>query len=345
MNKLPLNTLLKVLVASTITFPTYALACASCGCTLSSDAAMGYSSAPGFRISLQYDYVNQDRLRHGSGTVSQSLVATIPDQEVENKTTNQYVTLGLGYAPNASWDFKLLVPYIDREHSTYGSNPTLPLTTDQLSSAKVASLGDMKVIAAFQGFLPTHNLGIEFGVKLPTGNYGGTNASDQAVGHHPVYFGTSGNAGGEVLDTSLQAGTGSTDIIVGGYYYQAVSQDFDAFVSGEFQSAVAQQLDQQDADYRPGNQANLSMGLRYMANPKIIPQIQVNLNHRSADQGALADTANSAGTVAYLSPGISARIMDKAQLYGFVQLPVYRKLDGYQLAPKWMASVGLSYGF
>ncbi len=47
-----------------------------------------------------------------------------------------------------------------------------------------------------------------------------------------------------MLDTSLQPGTGSTDLIVGAYYYQAISQDFDAFVNGQFQAAVATKLDQ-----------------------------------------------------------------------------------------------------
>jgi hypothetical protein len=32
-------------------------------------------------------------------------------------------------------------------------------------------------------------------------------------------------------------------------------------------------------------------------------------------------------------------------LYGFVQLPLYSKLDGYQVFPHWTASVGVSYAF
>ena len=33
--------------------PVSALACATCGCSLASDAAMGYSAASGWRVSLQ----------------------------------------------------------------------------------------------------------------------------------------------------------------------------------------------------------------------------------------------------------------------------------------------------
>jgi hypothetical protein len=66
-------------------------------------------------------------------------------------------------------------------------------------------------------------------------------------------------------------------VIVGAYYYQPVSQDFDAFVNAQFQAAVLEKLDQPGEDFRPGNLANVSFGLSYQANPKIVPQIQVNI--------------------------------------------------------------------
>jgi len=324
-------------------------ACATCGCALSSDAAMGYSSQSGWLLSLQYDYINQNQLRSGSGAVSASQVAAINNaggsQEVENGTISRYLTLGLTYAPSADWNFRLQLPYVDRSHSTYGAASN-PLTPDQLSEATVSSLGDAKLIASYQGLLPTHNLGLQLGLKLPTGHYGGPNAAGTgSVGRSPVSFGSSGNSAGQLLDTSLQAGTGSTDLIVGAYYYQPVSQDFDAFINGQFQGAVHQQLDQAGADFRPGNTANLSFGLRYEANPDLVPQVQVNLTHKSHDQGALADTANTAGNVLYLSPGVTARVAANTQVYGFVQVPVVSHLSGYQLFPHWTASVGLSYAF
>ena len=321
-----------------------AMACATCGCSLSSDAAMGYSSSTGWQVGLEYTYINQDQLRNGTSATSQSQVATIPDQEVEDKTTNRYLTLNVGYSPSANWNFRALIPYIDRSHTTYGQNPTLPLTSDQISGANVSSLGDMKFIVSYQGFLPTHNLGFQLGVKLPTGNYGGTDINGNTVGRNPVSFNSGPNAGSP-LDTSLQAGTGSTDLIVGAYYYQPVSQDFDAFVSGQFQSAVAQRLDQAGADYRPGNLGTLTFGLRYEANPSIVPQVQVNITRKSKDGGFLADVPNSAGTVAYLSPGVTVAVGGNTHLYGFVQLPVHSNLDGYQLFPHWTATLGLSHAF
>jgi hypothetical protein len=314
---------------------------------------MGYSSVTGWRLNLQYDYINQDQLRSGGSTISSAQVAAINNaggnQEVEHGTTNRYTTVGLSYRPSADWGFNLQIPYIDRSHTTYGT-ATNPLTPDQMSGATVSSLGDIKFITSWQGLLPTRNLGFQLGVKLPTGNYGGPNASGTGiVGRNPVAFTTGPNAQvpspGNLLDTSLQAGTGSTDLIVGAYYYQAVSQDFDAFVNGQFQAAIVHKLDQTGEDYRPGNLGTVSFGLRYEADPDIVPQLQVNISRKNHDQGALADTIDTAGTAAYLSPGVTANVMKNMQIYGFVQIPVYSKLDGYQLFPHWTASVGLSYAF
>jgi len=129
------------------------------------------------------------------------------------------------------------------------------------------------------------------------------------------------------------------------FYFQPVSQDFDGFISGQFQAAISEKLDQNGADFRPGNVSTLSFGVRYIAAPRIVPQMQVNISSKHADLGALADRTDTAGVVAYLSPGVAATIMPKLQMYGFVQLPIYSKLDGYQVFPRWTATVGLSYSF
>ncbi len=318
--------------------PVSAWACATCGCTLSSDAAMGYSASPGWRINLQYDYINQKQLRSGTGTASPAQVIDNPTTgELENQTINRYLTLGVSYSPNADWNLNLQIPYVMRSHTTYGNLPQpfdpADVNPSNLSGSDSSSIGDVKLIGSYQGLLPTHNLGLQLGVKLPTGRYG----SD-------VLF-SSGPSAGSPLDASLQPGTGSTDLIVGAYYYQAISQDWDAFVNGAFQAAVMQRLDQTGNDYRPGNLASLSFGLRYEAHPTWVPQLQVNLSRKSSDQGALADTLDSAGTVAYLSPGITVSVLKNLQLYGFIQVPVYSKLDGYQMFPRWTATVGVSHAF
>jgi len=300
-----------------------ALACATCGCTLSTDAATGFSTKAGWRFNFQYDYINQDQLRHDSGSAS-----VVPDgNEFEHQTRNQYLTAGLTYAPDPRWNISLQVPYVIRDHSTYGEyNSALPLPA--LTESHSSSLGDVRVVASYQGFLPTHNLGVQLGVKLPTGAYGDA-----------VKF-SSGPDAGLPLDASLQPGTGSTDVILGAYYYQALSQDFDGVLHMTYQFPVRSRFEN-----RPGNQALVSGGLRYMAFDDWVPQLQLNIAHRNRDTGVNADVDNSAGTFVYLSPGLSYTYSQTTQLYGLVQIPVYHQLDGWQLAPRWTATLGLSHRF
>jgi hypothetical protein len=334
-----------------LVLPLAAHACATCGCSLSTDAATGYSAQTGWRVNLDYDFISQNQLRTGTGAVLNTQPAAINDaggsQEVEHQTINRYLNLGISYTPSPSWNFTAIVPYIDRGHTTYGNAGSAQLTPDNLSGATSTGLGDIKLLGSYQGFLPTHNLGVQLGVKLPTGRYGGQNTLTGAtVGRNPVFFSSGPNAAsGQALDTSLQPGTGSTDLIVGAYYYQPISQNFDAFINGQFQSAVSENLNQIGGDYRPGNVATVSFGLRYEANPKIVPQLQINVSRKSADQGALADTTDTAGTVVYLSPGVTFNLVKNLNLYAFVQKSVYSRLSGYQLFPRWTGSVGASYAF
>ena len=306
--------------------PASAEACATCGCTLSSDAALGFGVLPGWRLSLEYDYINQDELRNGTRAVT-----TVPNgTELEHDTLNQYITAGVSYAPNFDWSFQLFAPYVVRSHSTYGTYESSEPLPD-LSYANFAKPGDVRLIANYQGFMSSGELGVQAGVKLPTGEYGTA-----------IHFSSGPNAG-QPLDASLQPGTGSTDVIAGAYYQHPVSNSLELFASAQFQAAIRERLDQPGNNYRPGNSTTGTVGLRYEADPRWVPQLQLNLLHKAPDTGALADVQNTAGTVLYVSPGMTLQLAHKLIAFGFVQLPLYSNLYGYQLFPHYSASVGLSY--
>jgi hypothetical protein len=303
---------------------------------------MGYSSQAGWRLNLEYVYIDQSALRSGTHSATPAQVVNQPFDpalgggEIEQDTINRYLNFGLSYRPNADWNFNLIAPYVIRGHSTFGVQAQ-PFTPDEVAPSQVSyvdfsRLGDIKLLAAYQGLLPTHNLGIELGVKLPTGSYGTA-----------VKFGT-GPSTGQPLDASLQPGTGSTDLIVGAYYFQPVSQDFDAFATANYQAAVTHSQDQPGNDFRPGNSLTVSFGLRYEAHPRWVPQLQVNLYDKRSDQGALADVLDTAGFVTYLSPGLTVQVVRHLQVYALLQVPVYSNLGGYQLFPHWTGTLGFSYG-
>jgi hypothetical protein len=45
------------------------------------------------------------------------------------------------------------------------------------------------------------------------------------------------------------------------------------------------------------------------------------------------------------SPGLSYVLMDRLQLYGFLQLPVYQHVNGVQLTADWAFVSGVSVRF
>lgn len=334
-------------------------ACATCGCSLSNEAAVGYAAGPGWQLNVEYNYIDQSQLRAGMSAISPVQAALLGNgstgyssanpgpQEIERETINRYTNVALTYAASSSWNFTTIAPYIDRTHGTYGNVSADQINLANVSDATAAGLGDMQIIGTWQGWLPTHNLGLQLGIKLPTGVYG--NQVNQmptgaVVGRSPTLFYTGPNAGAP-LDASLQTGTGSTDIIVGVFYYQPVSQDFDAFVQGRFQAAMFEMLDQPGATFRPGNIGVITTGLRYERHQDWTPELQINMSRKSHDMGVLADTTDTAGTVVYVSPGINARINRSVGLYSFIQFPIYSQLDGYQLFPRWTGTIGMRYAF
>jgi len=320
---------------------TSVFACASCGCTLSSDwESQGLSTQPGWKLDLRYDYLNQDQLRSGTKTISpgaaSQIVTNNGNQEVEKYTKNQYYTATIDYSGSADWGVSLQLPYIVRSHSTLGTNSDGSTPGGLLGNggggeydSKTSSLGDVKIIGRYQGFLPQRNFGILLGVKLPTGSYTktGTSTDVTAPGSAPI-------------DPGLQPGTGSTDVILGAYYFDALNKNWDYFTQATVQTVVKSR-----DGYAPGTGYNLNLGVRYMGFDGVIPQIQLNARYVQHDTGALADQISTGGTLTYLSPGVVVPVTKQASIYGFVQVPIYQDVRGVQLAPRYTASIGARFSF
>jgi hypothetical protein len=85
--------------------------------------------------------------------------------------------------------------------------------------------------------------------------------------------------------------------------------------------------------------------LRFMGFTQAMPQLQLNYRHVEHDSGASADEVSTGGDLVYLSPGLVVPVTKETSVYGFVQLPVYQDVRGVQLAPTYIASVGLRLSF
>ena len=228
--------------------------------------------------------------------------------------------VGLEYSPDANWGVSLLLPYFDRFHTTIGEGDT------DVSSSQSNGIGDLRVIARYAGFSPDHGTGIQFGLKLPTGR------TDDRFREGPL--------AGEIVDRGLQPGTGSTDLLLGAYHFGALAQDWDYFA----QALLQQPLTSKD-DFRPGTGVNLSLGTRYVANAFFVPQLQLNVRAEKRESGANADIANSGATLAYLSPGVTLNFSRRFAGFVFVQAPVWQRVNGLQIEPRYSISAGLHYIF
>ncbi len=302
--------------------PSLGLACSSCGCTLNSDwSSQGYTVASGFHLDARYDYYDQSELRSGSGKFNAAGVAPAAGQELQQQTLNRNLILGIDYAPARSWGVNLRVPYFDRPHSTIAAGDSA------ISESHSRGLGDLQLLVRYQGFSDDLGLGVQFGLKLPTGSF-----SDRF---------RSGPQAGQRVDRGLQPGSGTTDLLLGLYTAGSMGAAF-----GYFANALVQQPLAAREGFRPGTGVNLSAGLRYLPRTlSVMPQLQLNVRIEGRERGPEADTANSGATFVYLSPGLGFSLRRGLDAFAFVQLPIYQNVNGLQLEPKVYGSLGLRYRF
>ena len=76
-----------------------------------------------------------------------------------------------------------------------------------------------------------------------------------------------------------------------------------------------------------------------------MPQLQINARVEKREQGLNADVENSGATLLYLSPGVTVNLAQAAQVYAFVQVPLYQNVNGLQIEPRYTVSVGARLAF
>lgn len=299
--------------------PGLACACSTCGCSLNSDwASQGYAVSSGLHLSIRQDYFNQSQLRSGTDAVDRAAFTYPTDEEVQRTTINRNTLLGADYNFSRYWGLSLQLPYMSRYHQTVGEGDTA------LSTSDGRGIGDLRVTARYQGLSEDAGIGLQFGLKLPTGSFKQTfNAGPLA---------------GELLDRGLQRGTGTTDVLFGVYKAGYLSESVAYF--GQAMAQIA--LDARD-HFRPGNALNVNFGLRYVGWARLTPQLQLNLHGERRESGAQADRPNSGAALAYLSPGLAMKLSRRLDAFAFVQVPVWQRVNGLQLEPHRLWSLGLQY--
>ncbi len=302
-----LTPLMAALLAAVLA-PGQSQAC-GCGCsTFDVRTSSMLPTAEGGVAFLEYNFVNQDRNWSDS---SKAPAADNGDKQIKT----EFYTVGAQYLFNRSWGVIGELPYEHRTFKTAGN-------TGEVMSFKKDGFGDLRLKGIYSGFSPDLSSGLTFGLKLPTGDH------DQPG-----------------FDRDTQIGSGSTDLLLGGFLRGSlpVVNNWNWFLSG--------QLDQPaltTGGYRPGSEVNGVAGIYYnglnVGGVKIAPVAQAIGTHHWKDSGSEAHAADSGYDRALLAPGVEFD-WGSVSLYADVALPVYQDVNGNQLVANEMCTVRLSYSF
>ncbi|MDE3098692.1 MAG: hypothetical protein KGJ88_04405 [Verrucomicrobiota bacterium] len=293
-----------------ISVPGMAHACA-CGCGVFEVG--GTSMLPtgsGGMAFLQYDYQDQNRNWNGYSKASS---ADNGDKDIET----HFMSLGAQYMYNAKWGAQLEVPY-DYRHFT-GTDGSGNIATHDWGG-----LGDIRIEGIYTGFFPDMSAGVTFGLKLPTGSY--TEDPD-------------------LVDRDTQIGTGSTEVLLGGFYRGSLDS---GRTWGWYAEGLLDVPTLTQAGYRPGTEFDTAAGIDYtgfsLGKAQISPGAQVLFSERTHDSGSNAHPDETGYQRLMLSPAVEVRIHPLI-VHADAEFPVLQHFTGDQLAAPVLFKVSVSYMF
>jgi hypothetical protein len=290
--------------------PSLVHACA-CGCGVFDVATSSmFPNRPGGMAFLQYDYQNQDQNWSGWSKA--------PDSDNEDKKIEtEFMTAGAQYMFNSSWGAQFEVPYDFRYFKGTDDN-------GDVSSHNWSQVGDLRIEGIYTGFFADMSAGVTYGLKLPTGDF---------------------NVDPSLVDRDTQLGSGSTDILLGGFYRGNITKDekWDWFAQTLLDVPTLIQ-DQ----YRPGVELDTAAGIDYkglsLGRVQISPLAQAIVSYRSSDSGDAADPSNSGYERLLLSSGVEFHI-HPVKIYADAELPVLQHFNGDQLVAPVLVKVSASIMF
>jgi hypothetical protein len=294
-----------ILTLAVFAAPSAALACA-CGCAVFDvGTSTLLPSGPGTTLFAEYDFL--DQTKNWSGT-HKAPAANNDDKHIRSNFT----LAGAQVMFNEDWGVMAEIPYTDRLFTTADSGT--PETFNH------GAIGDIRVMGVYSGFSKDMSTGLIFGLKLPTGDHSYAN-----------------------FDHDVEIGSGSTDVLLGGYTSGALdaAQTYTWFAQAVWQHHIATQ-----DHYTPGYEANGAVGVSYNSwklaeNVELAPVVQVLASLRGRD-GGVGDPANTGYQRVLVSPGLSLSI-DQWKLYADVEVPVCQHVNGNQLIAPYALKFIVSY--
>lgn len=305
--------------------------CGSANCFLVTGTQEGVGNRGQLIADLSYRYIIQDRKLSGTRKVDEVLTPRVdfengvlePDHHREIKTQNTLVEIDMAYGLTDRLALEWQLPVInDRDHEHFGDVGTI----DEHFTRGDGSSGFGDIRAGIRYALAVKARQILIGglaVKVPTGQYKLRDGE------------------GEINEPTIQPGTGSTDFIGSlAYSRQVVPQKGEWFLSGAYR------LNRENAlDYRFGDEIQASTGFRFRTEHQVTWSFQVNGRRADRDEFLGNGVPSTGSMLVNLTPGLRLETKTGTSIYGFVQVPVYQKVNEVNLAPRAGIMIGVSHAF
>lgn len=270
--------------------------------------------------SVRLRVTEADTLKHGTETIGDAL-----DQAAT--TFEEDVTFVYGAARDLT--LGVTFPVIERRlrfDDAAGERRTI--TAD--------GPGDLSIVGVYRAYRRdvergTTQLSLLGGLRLPSG------ATDIEDSNLPRLTGRPGTR----LPPNLQPGSGSVDAFIGlAAFHNMDRLSFYGDVQGKLNTEGAQ-------DLRAGNAVFYDLSADYVLLPQrnLFAILELNGVSTSRAEQAGGTVRDSGGQLLFISPGIEYLPRPNLILEGSVQVPIYRDLNGRQLAPDWSVVAGLRYLF
>ncbi len=257
----------------------------------------------GYGIYLHYDFMDQAK-NWGNWRMAPA------DANDDREIRTSFYTLSIQDMIDRDWGVMVEAPLWDRYYSSFGEDGSVGSVTHM-------AFGDVRVTGMYTGLSEDMSIGLQFGLKLPSGAF-----------HQSQ------------LDRDTQVGTGTTDLLLGGYWMRQETG------WGWYAQAMWQRALDTREGYRPGDSFDMNIGVHYdnlLSTVPIIPMLQLVGSFRAIDRGPNADPDNTGYTRLFVAPGFEIVTSSHFNIYGDVRIPVATHVRGYQLVAPALYS--LTVGF
>lgn len=287
-----------------------------------------------YMLSLRYAKGMMSGLRQGTDAVDLTAAGKMT---APKKMEMDMYMLGAMYAPTQNITLAMMLPYKSAKMDN------VVLMNGRQFSTESSGIGDVKftsLLRLYEG--KKHKLHGGLGISLPTGSI--KISDDMPAGNMPLGYG-------------MQLGSGTHDFLPS-LTYTAVDRNM-KMTWGAQASGIIRMEDQNDRDYRLGNQFNLTTWAAYRFAPMASGSLRVSYTNQASAKGAALNTNPMMNAV--FDPELQARrswdlglgvnlMPNKGALHGHrfaaeLIVPMYQNLKGPSLERDYKLMFGWQKAF